>query len=110
VKVLVSETRSTSYWELGSVIIFRPDNRWGASIGVNYIFPRIWNADYQTTRSNGLFQKQFDGCLHTGNEGKLFFRFRWTYESHHRNSNFAQIQLGYSLNLFAGSNSEKKGK
>lgn len=94
---------NSNYWQFGSNVIFRPDNRWGASMGFEYILPRIWNDDYKVSNRKGVFQKQFDAWYKTGDDGKLFFRYRWTYENKNRNNNFTQIQLGYSLNLFAGS-------
>ena len=96
------------YWQFGTNVIFRPDSRWGVSIGFDYLAPRIWNDAYALENKKGLFQDQFDAWLRTGEEGKLFFRFRWTYENKTRNKNFTQVQLGYSLNLFAGASGEKK--
>jgi hypothetical protein len=101
---------NTKNWEFGSNVTFRPDNRWGASLGFAYILPAIWNSEYQLTTKNGLFQYQFDSWLRTGDDGKLFFRYRWTFENKNRNSNFTQIQLGYSVNLFAGTSLPKETK
>jgi hypothetical protein len=89
--------------EFSTGVVFRPDNRWGASTGFAYIYPKIWNPDYKLGRNRGLFQFQFDGYLKTSDEGKLFFRYRWTYEKGNKNANFTQVQLGYSVQLFAGS-------
>jgi hypothetical protein len=97
---------NSSIWQFGTNIIFRPDSRWGASLGIEFLLPNVWNDDYQLSSKKGLFQDQFDAWLRTGDEGKLFFRFRWTYQNAKRNNNFTQVQLGYSLNLFAGKNPE----
>lgn len=99
-----SEALNSNYWQFGTSVIFRPDNRWGASVGFEYLKPRIWNDNYELTNKKGMFQQQFDVWLRTGYEDKLFFRYRWTYENQNRNRNFTQIQLGYSLNLFVGNN------
>lgn len=93
---------NSNFWEFGSSLIFRPDGRWGASLGFNYVSPRIWDNEFQIINTNGLFQDRFDAWLKTGDTGKLFFRFRRTYEKGKRNNNFTQVQLGYSLNIFAG--------
>jgi hypothetical protein len=97
-----SAALNSNYWQFGTSVIFRPDNRWGASLGFEYLSPRIWNDEYERANGHGLFQQQFDAWLRTGDDGKLFFRYRWTYENFSRNNNFTQIQLGYSLNLFTG--------
>jgi hypothetical protein len=98
-----SEALNSNYWTLESNLTFRPDNRWGASLGFGYMKGRLWNKDYSIIKNKGLFQNQFDAWLRTGDDGKLFFRYRWTFENGNRNNNFTQLQLGYSLNLFAAS-------
>jgi len=105
-----TEALNSNYWQFGSSIVFRPDNRWGASMGFEYMKPKIWSDDYQVAKNRGLLQQQFDSWLRTGDDGKLFFRYRWTYERNNRNNNFTQIQLGYSLNLFAGNKVSSSGK
>ena len=98
---------NNSYLLLSSEVVFRPDSRWGATIGVNYIKPSIWNASYQLSNDHAVIQPYFDGFLKTNETDKLFFRFRWSFEHKQRESNFTQIQLGYSVNLFANGNQGK---
>jgi hypothetical protein len=99
-----SEALNSSYVELQTSFNFRPDSRWGASIGFSYLMPRIWNPKFDVANKKGLMQWQFDGHLRTTLDSKLFFRYRWTYQHKDRDLNFTQMQLGYSLFIFAGSN------
>jgi len=95
------------YYQFGTNAVFSPDSRWGVTIGFDYIVPKLWNADYSIRSNKGLMQPYFDAFIKTDEEAKLFFRFKWTYEKNNRNNNFTQIQLGYSMNIFAGSNTPK---
>ena len=99
-----------SYLSFGSNVIFRPDSRWGVATGLEWIIPDIWNSTYTLSNNNPLIQIQFDGHLKTSANGKLFFRYRWTFEKDNRHSNFTQLQLGYALNLFAGPPPKEAGK
>jgi hypothetical protein len=99
---------NSNFWQFGSNLVFRPDHRWGASMGFEYILPRIWDNEYAVVNRKGLFQQQFDAWYKTGDEAKLFFRFRWTYQNGDRTKNFTQAQLGYSVNLFTGENDKDK--
>jgi hypothetical protein len=103
-----STALNSSYLLFNTNIVFRPDNRWGASIGLDYIQPTLWNDVYSLKSGNALVQPYFDGYLKTSDSGKMFFRFRWIYEKGKLDSNFTQIQIGYSINLFANSGNNSK--
>jgi hypothetical protein len=95
---------NTGYYKLGTSVDFHPDNRYGLGFSMNYIGQHTWNKDYELAHNKGLFQAGFDGYLKTNEDDKFFFRFRWTLEGHDLNSNFTQVQIGYSLNIFTGKN------
>jgi hypothetical protein len=90
--------------------IFRPDSRWGVSMGANVIKPSLWNETYELANRHWLLQPYLNAFLKTNENDKLFFRFRWTYEIKERDNNFTQIQLGYNVNLFANTNSGSSAK
>jgi len=96
-----SEALNSSYWNIATSVGFRPDSRWGVSLGASYLKQNLWNSLYKLDHNAGLFQACFDGHLKTNDDSKLFFRFRWTFDGHTFNNNFTQVQLGYSLNLFS---------
>ncbi|UOE50485.1 hypothetical protein MTO98_05280 [Mucilaginibacter sp. SMC90] len=98
---------NNGYLSLGMQVGFKPDSRYGANIGVAYIFQKAFNNDYKFEKNNGLGQANFDAFIKTNEDSKLFFRFRWIYDWHTFNNNFTQIQLGYSVNIFANSGSSK---
>ena len=89
------------YLTLGSNMVFRPDGRWGVSLGFDYIWQNIMNAEFILNNKSGLIQYKFDGFLKTSENSKLFFRFRLTNEVKENNHNFTQLQLGYSLDVFS---------
>jgi|GEM_PF-2341732 len=95
---------------LSTRIDFHTDSRWGAGFMFGYIWQHLWNNDYKLPVQAGLLQAGFDAFMVTNDAdaSKLFFRFRWTGDSHHFSNNFTQIQLGYSMNIFAGSNQANK--
>ncbi|HTE33038.1 MAG TPA: hypothetical protein VK666_21795 [Chryseolinea sp.] len=100
---------NSSYLLLSTEAVFKPDNRWGVTMGVNFIKPSIWNGTYELANSHPIIQPHFDAFLKTNETDKLFFRFAWSSEYKQRENNFTQIQLGYSVNLFtADSNSKAK--
>lgn len=103
-----STALNTGYYKLGTSVEFHPDNRYGLGFSMNYFGQHTWNKYYVLAHNKGLFQAGFDGYLKTNEEDKFFFRFRWTLEGHNLNSNFTQVQIGYSLNIFSGRNQPGK--
>lgn len=90
---------------LGSTnILFRHDSRWGTNIGLSYYYQRTLNPEFKLKKSLGLVQTNFDAFLKTNADSKLFLRVRWTFDTAEWKSNFAQVQVGYSINLFAVNN------
>lgn len=98
---------NNGYVFLSSLVTFRPDSRWGVNLGASYILQKTFNNDYKFDHNKGLLQANFDAFIKTNDDSKLFFRYRWIFDGHNFNSNFTQIQLGYSLNIFTGSNGTK---
>lgn len=98
---------NSSYWQLSTDFQFMPDSRWGLNLGVNWIKPEIWHADYKLSDNNALLQPYLNAFLKTNDEDRLFFRYRWTFEHTEKENNFTQIQVGYSMNLFKASDDEK---
>jgi len=98
---------NNAYLSLGMQIGFKPDSRYGANIGIAYIFQKAFNNDYKFEHNNGLAQASVDAFIKTNEDSKIFFRFRWIYDWHSFRNNFTQIQLGYSMNIFANSGSSK---
>ncbi|MRG48642.1 hypothetical protein GFS24_26240 [Chitinophaga sp. SYP-B3965] len=92
---------NSSYLQFTSSFSFNPDSRWAVTLGCNYIRPEIWNKEYKLSSKEGLIQPFFDAYMKTGEDSRLFFRFRWTHERLNNSNNFTQIQMGYSLMLFA---------
>lgn len=99
---------NNGYASASSLVNFKPDNRWGASIGLTYIFQKAFNNVYKFERNNGLAQANFDAFIKTNDESKMFFRFRWTLDGHTFNNNFTQVQIGYTINIFSSSGSSGK--
>ncbi len=93
---------NSHYAVIGTQVNFRPDSRWGATLGFDYINQSLWNSEYTLSDTHALHQIYFESFLRTDTYSKLFFRFKWTYVHKNRESNFTQIQMGYSLNLFGG--------
>jgi len=98
---------NASYLVLNSNVVFRPDNRWGVSVGFDCIKPSLWSNRYKLANDNLLLQPYLDAFLKTNESAKLFFRFRWIYEHDNRGSNFTQIQMGYSINLYTAGSDNK---
>lgn len=92
---------NSGYISIATILSFKPDSRWGANSGFTYIKQKAFNNDYKFDKNKGLFQANFDAYIKTNEDAKLFFRFRWIFDEHDPNKNFTQIQLGYSLNIFA---------
>jgi hypothetical protein len=99
---------NNSYLLFSSELVFKPDSRWGLTMGINCIKPTIWHNDYELTSNSPILQPYFDGFLKTNGKDKLFFRFRWSYQHKARENNFTQIQVGYNVNLFTGSTQQKQ--
>lgn len=93
---------NSHYAVIGTQVNFKPDSRWGAILGFDYIKQSLWNSSYTLSNTHALHQVYFESFLKTDTYSKLFFRFRWTYVHKNRESNFTQIQMGYSVNLFGG--------
>jgi hypothetical protein len=85
----------------GSSITFRPDGRWGVTIGSNYLRQSIWAKPYELSNPHGLLQYHVNAHLKTNEYSRLFFRFRFTHEIKMRSENFTQIQAGYTVDLFS---------
>ncbi|MCC8408461.1 hypothetical protein LJ707_05930 [Mucilaginibacter sp. UR6-1] len=98
---------NNGYVFVSSLVTFRPDSRWGVNLGASYILQKTFNNDYKFDHNKGLLQANFDAFIKTNDDSKLFFRYRWIFDGHNFNNNFTQIQLGYSLNIFTGSNGKK---
>jgi hypothetical protein len=98
---------NNAYLSLGMQVGFKPDSRYGANIGLAYIFQKAFNNDYKFEHNNGLAQASVDAFIKTNEDSEIFFRFRWIYDWHSFRNNFTQIQLGYSMNIFANSGSSK---
>jgi hypothetical protein len=98
---------NSSLFKLSTEVQFKPDSRWGASLGVNYIKPRLWNNQYDLASTHPIIQPYFDAFLKTNSTDKLFFRFRWSYEHSQHTNNFTQMQLGYNMNLFTSGNTSR---
>jgi hypothetical protein len=98
---------NSSYLLLNTNVMFRPDNRWGAGVGFDWIKTSLWDNEFKMSNKHALLQPYFDGYIKTSDNAKLFFRFRWIYEQYNRGSNFAQIQIGYSMNVFTSSATPK---
>ena len=92
---------NTSYWSVSTSVNFRPDSRWGVSLAAAYIKQNLWNDSFKVLQNSGIFQASVDGHLKANDNSKLFFRFRWLFDGHTFNNNFTQVQLGYSMNIFA---------
>ncbi|MDQ1087626.1 hypothetical protein [Siphonobacter sp. SORGH_AS_1065] len=94
--------------EPGSSITFRPDSRWGITLGVKYIKQYLWNVDYSLDNKFGLMQYYFDGHHNISDNSKVFFRFKLSNELKHSFYNFTQIQIGYTVDLFNFTNNATK--
>ncbi|SDG89800.1 hypothetical protein SAMN04487996_12515 [Dyadobacter soli] len=88
-------------YTLSSGIRFFPDGRWGAGVGYDYLHNTLLGEDFTLAKNRGLFQYKFDGYLKTNATDKVFFRYRLTHQSGNRNNVFAQVQLGYSMDIFS---------
>lgn len=99
---------NNQFFQFGSSLHFKPDSRWGANFGVNYIKQEIWNPSFSLNNDYGLLQSTFDAHLMTSDNAKLFFRFRWNYEYRNKGNNFTQFQLGYSVDLFSANSGASK--
>ncbi len=84
----------------GTSFTFRPDGRWGVTIGVNYFQQSTWSKEYDLWNPHGLLQYHVNAHLKTNEHSRLFFRFRFTHEIKERYEGFTQIQAGYSVDLF----------
>jgi hypothetical protein len=95
---------------LSTHIDFHSDSRWGAGFMFGHVWQHLWSDIYKLPVQAGLWQVGFDGFLVTNDvdNSKIFFRFRWTGNAHHFDTNFTQIQMGYSVNIFAASSQQKK--
>lgn len=56
---------NSSYLLLSSEFLFRPDSRWGATFGVNYIKPNLWISTYELSITHAVLQPDFDAFLKT---------------------------------------------
>jgi hypothetical protein len=99
---------NNGYLSATSTLNFKPDSRWGANIGATYFKQKSFNNEYKFERKNaGLIQANFDAFIKTNDESKIFFRFRWIFDEHNPSKNFTQVQLGYTLNIFANGSPSK---
>ena len=102
--VSVSETGSNYLnnfsFQPGTSFTFRPDSRWGITLGVNYFQQSTWSKNYELWNPHGLLQYHVNANLKTNEHSRLFFRFRFTHEIKERYENFTQIQAGYTVDIF----------
>ena len=84
----------------GTSLTFRPDSRWGLTIGIAYLNQAIWSQQFSIDNTNGLLQYYLNAYHKFSENTRLFFRFRLTHEVDYRYQNFTQIQLGYNVDLF----------
>jgi hypothetical protein len=98
---------NNGYISFGSQLAFKPDSRWGANVGATFIMQKAFNNEYKFEKNHGLTQFNFDAFIKTNEDSKMFFRFRWLFDGHTFQNNFTQIQLGYSVNIFANSGASK---
>jgi hypothetical protein len=82
---------------------FKPDSRYGISLGYELQQIKPYNDSYSITKGfNKLIQTfSFDSYLNTNNDGgRLFFRTRFNQLFNKWNRNFMQVQLGYAIYVF----------
>lgn len=93
---------NTAGYGLSGLFEFKPDSRWGLSLGQDARFQNIYHPRFSLdNRFAKIFLTTwFDGYMKTNASSKLFLRFRkhWVYKN--QNYNFYQLQLGYELELF----------
>lgn len=94
----------------GTSVRFRPDSRWGITAGIKYINPAIWSQKYKVSNTQGLFQYFCEGFWAVSANSQLFARFRLSHEVKHRYQNFAQFQLGYTIDIFNRGQSSANGE
>jgi hypothetical protein len=91
---------NNSFLIAGSGFHFKPDSRWGVNIGGAFIRESMWSTLYHLSETD-IWQIGIDGSLKTSPTARMFFRYRLMWRRGDKADNFTQIQLGYSLNLFA---------
>lgn len=93
---------NTGGYGASALFEFKPDSRWGLSMGQDVRFQNIYHPRFELDkRFEKLFLTTwFDGYIKTNSNSKLFLRFRkhWIYKN--QNYNFYQFQLGYELDIF----------
>jgi hypothetical protein len=105
--VLQTPTRNTNtvgsfMYGLDLFAEIKPDGRYGVSFGCNYGYLNILDDAYLKDEKfkNAIVKLYATGFMKTGDESKVFFRYSMNYTNARRNNNFAQIQLGYVIDLF----------
>ena len=92
---------NSNQFVFGTSIRFNADGRYSLQIGVDYLRWLIWSKQLSLSDNKGLLQPYIDAHLWTNDANRVFFRFRWTHQRLNRASNFTQVQLGYSIELFS---------
>lgn len=91
---------NSSQLVFGSSVRFKPDERWGVSVGIDYIRWMIWSRELELANNRGLLQPYLDTYIWTNTDSRIFLRFRWTHSRLTRARNFTQVQLGYTMDIF----------
>jgi len=92
---------NTLMWGFDVIYEIKPDSRYGFQFGYewNKIVPR--SSIYSLEPNKSVVQAFWsEGFLKTGDDAKLFFRFRYNNLLAVPSTNFMQVQLGYLLDLF----------
>ncbi|WP_020602703.1 hypothetical protein [Spirosoma spitsbergense] len=99
---------SSAYYMLSTGVLFRPDGRFGASAGIDYIRPKIWEPSLVLENRGGLIRYSFDAYFKPNDNNRIFARARFTREITRNALDFAQIQIGYQFDIFQGVEDPKK--
>lgn len=105
---------NTTTWGFGIAAEFKPDARYNVLFSYNWRWMDIYSNQYSLAGEFGNLYHftSLQGFRRLGNtEGsKVFFRFQYYWLHNSPKYNFYQLQLGYELNLFGGSNATTTSK
>jgi hypothetical protein len=84
------------------LVEFKPDARWGVSIGADLRWIKVKHPQFEIDPrfKDMFFTTWFDGHIKTNNSSKIFFRFRKNWIHQQSDYNFNQMQFGYEFDIF----------
>lgn len=101
----VANERMITYTEanISGEYEWTPDSDHGFSVGYGFTWISVMSEDVKKVNSlkGRINTLCFSGFLATGQNSKIFFRWRLNFQAGNSNLNFNQVQLGYLVDIFS---------